>query len=69
LRNEHTDGLAVRRQEHFLDSLEVLVLENTGRQVEGVVGFGGVERLPHGCRVIAIRVHLAEDAGHGAVHG
>src|SRR6202007_1885323 len=57
----------VRRQEGIHRALEVLVLENLRRQIEGIVVLGGVERLSHGCRVIAHVVHLTEDPRHGAV--
>ena len=44
-------------------------LKTSGGNVERIVVLGGVERLPHGCRVTAILVHRAENPGHGAVHG
>ena len=39
LRNEHPDGLAIRRQEDFHHVFEALALENCWWQVESVIIF------------------------------
>src|ERR1700744_1294237 len=53
MRNYESSCFPVRRQEGSHRALEVRVLENLRRQIEGVVVLGRVERLTHGGGVLA----------------
>src|SRR6478736_3316806 len=65
--NDESSRFPVGRKEGTHRALEVRVLENFRRQIEGIVVMSRVEGLPHRGRVLTRIVHHIEHPGHGAV--